>query len=118
MKIVRFDRETGRNISRYNSAGFTLSAVAHLFGEAVIQYACLESHGMIGYHQARVSQLLLVVQGDGWVRGETPERTIIQAGRGAFWEKGEWHETGTETGMTAIIIESNFIDPSKLNYLV
>jgi quercetin dioxygenase-like cupin family protein len=106
MKIYRFNRETGKDIDRYNSSGFTLTRVAHLLEETMIQCAYLEPGGLIGYHQATVPQLFLVVQGEGWVRGQALERTRIQAGQGAYWEEGEWHEAGTETGMTAIIFES------------
>jgi hypothetical protein len=38
------------------------------------------------------------------------KRTRIQAGQGAYWEDGEWHEAGTETGMIAIIIEAVWFD--------
>ena len=106
MKIFRFDRETGKAVDRFGSTGFTLTRVAHLLEETMIQCAYLEPGGVIGYHQATVAQLFLVVQGEGWVREQAPERTQIQAGQGAYWEEGEWHEAGTETGMTAIIIES------------
>ena len=106
MKIYRFDRETGKVIDRYNSSGFTLTRVAHLLEETMIQCAYLAPDGLIGYHQATVPQLFLVVQGEGWVRGQGLERTIIHSGQGAYWEEGEWHEAGTETGMTAIIFES------------
>ena len=106
MKIFRFDPETGKNIDHYNSSGFILTRVAHLLEEAVIQCAYLEPNGLIGYHQATVPQVFLVVQGEGWVRGQALERTKIQTGQGAYWEQGEWHEAGTETGMTAIMIEA------------
>jgi len=110
MKIFRFDRHIGKTIDRYNSSGFILSRVAHLLEEAMIHCAYLEPHGMIGYHQATVPQLFLILQGEGWVRGENPERMPIQTGQGAYWEEGEGHEAGTETGMTAIIIESPRFD--------
>ena len=110
MKIFRFDRETGRTIDRYNSTGFTLTRVAHLLEETMIQCAYLEPNGSIGYHQATVPQLFLVFQGAGWVRGQSPERTQIQAGQGAYWEEGEWHEAGTESGLVAIMIEATRFD--------
>jgi hypothetical protein len=106
MKIFRFDRESGKSVDRYESSGFILTRVAHLLEETMIQCAFLEPHGSIGYHQATVPQLFLVVQGDGWVRGQSPERIPIQSGQGAYWEDGEGHEAGTETGMTAILIEA------------
>jgi quercetin dioxygenase-like cupin family protein len=118
MKILRFDRGLGKPIDRYRSTGFLLSPVVHLFGEAVVNCAYLEVNGVIGYHQAAASQLFLVMQGEGWVRGESSERIHIQSGQAAYWESGEWHESGTETGMTAIIIEAANIDLSKLTPLI
>ena len=114
MEIYRFDPEVGKKIDRYDSSGFVISKVAHLFDEAVINCAYLDSGGVIGYHQTTLPQLFLVVQGKGWVRGESTERSSIQADQAAFWEKGEWHESGTETGMTAIFIEGSKSDPAEL----
>src|ERR671919_459938 len=105
MKIYRFDPEVGKSIDRYSSSGFVISKVAHLLDEAVINCAYLNAGGIIGYHQATLPQLFLVVQGQGWVRGESPERFSIQTGQAAYWEKEEWHGSGTETGMIAILIE-------------
>jgi len=114
MNIFRFDPEVGKNIDHYSSSGFIISKVAHLPAEAIINCAYLGSGGVIGYHQAAVSQLFLVVHGKGWVRGESAEKYLIKAGQAAFWEKGEWHESGTKTGMTAIIIEGENINPTNL----
>lgn len=113
MKIFRFDREVGRGVDQYQSSGFTISRVAQWFGDAVIHCAYLGTNGVIGYHQAVMPQLFLVVQGEGWARGEAPVKTPIQAGQAAFWEKEEWHESGTDTGMVAILIEGTNLDPSK-----
>lgn len=85
-----------------------------MFYEAVINCAYLEPNGVIGFHKATIPQLFLVVQGEGWVRGEAPEsRRPIKAGEAAFWDEGEWHESGTETGMVVILIEGEDIDPTK-----
>jgi quercetin dioxygenase-like cupin family protein len=113
MKMFRFDPEAGRSIDRYNSSGFAISRVIHLPDEAVIHCAYLEANGVIGYHQATMSQLYLVVRGEGWVRAESPVRIPIRAGQAVYWEKDEYHESGTETGMTAIIIEGVNLDPAK-----
>jgi quercetin dioxygenase-like cupin family protein len=114
MKIFRFDPEAGKRIGHFNSSGFILSRVVELFDEAVVSCAYLGTGGRIGYHQATIPQLFLVVKGEGWVRSETSEKTSIKAGQAAYWEKGEWHESGTETGMTTIIIEGVNFDPAKL----
>lgn len=118
MKIFRFDPEVGKGINHFNSSGFILSRVVKLFDEAVASCAYLSTGGVIGYHQATLPQLFLVVRGEGWVRAETSDKTSIKAGQAAFWEKGEWHESGTETGMTVIIIEGINFDPAKLMPLV
>ena len=114
MKLYRFDREVGGSIQAYHSSGFVIARLAHLFDEAVVNCAYLEANGVIGYHQATIPQLFLVVQGEGWVRSETNGRVSIKTGEAAYWEQDEWHESGTETGMTAIIIEGGRIDLSKL----
>jgi quercetin dioxygenase-like cupin family protein len=114
MEIFRFDPEVGKSIDRYDSSGFIISRVIHLFDEAVVNCAYVSSGGVIGYHQATLSQLFLVVQGEGWVRSESNERFSIQAGQAAYWKRGEWHESGTKTGMTAIMIEGGEFDPAKL----
>lgn len=60
----------------------------------------------MGYHPAGTYQLFAVVDGDGWVRAEG-DRVAIRAGEAAFWEPGEEHGAGTDTGMVAIIVESD-----------
>ena len=117
MKIFRFDSEIGKRVDAYNSLGFVISRIAHLFDEAVVNCAYLEANGVIGYHQTTADQLFLVVQGEGWVRGEESERTPIKAGQVAYWEKDEWHESGTETGMTVILIEGMKFDLTRLTPL-
>ncbi len=118
MKIFRFGPEVGKSIDQYKSSGFIISKITYLSGEAFINCAYLSPHGSIGYHQAAIAQLFLVVQGAGWVRGETPDRIQIQAGQAAYWEAGEWHESGTETGMTTIIIEGANVNPAKLMLMI
>ncbi len=58
--------------------------------------------GIVGGHSAVGDQLFVVVQGEGWVRTEASEPERIAAGEAAVWNAGEWHESGTDTGMTAI----------------
>ena len=113
MMIFRFDRDTGRKIDRYNSSGFVVARLAYLLDEAMIHCAYLEPNGLIGHHQATIPQLFFVVHGEGWVRGEMPEKTRIQTGQAAYWGEGEWHGAGTEKGLTAMIIEAAGFDVSE-----
>jgi hypothetical protein len=52
-------------------------------------------------------QLLCVTVGSGWVAGADGIRAPITAGQAAAFERGEAHETGTETGLTAIVLEGD-----------
>jgi quercetin dioxygenase-like cupin family protein len=36
----------------------------------------IESNGVVGYHEAPVPQLILVVQGEGWVTGENAKEFL------------------------------------------
>lgn len=58
--------------------------------EKVTHIGCihLEKDGVVGYHQAVVPQLLLIVEGEGWVRGETDDYINVQSGEAVFWSQG------------------------------
>jgi len=111
MKIFRFDSEVGHKIENFGSVNFVLSAVAHLKSEARVSCIHLGINGVIGYHQAVTPQLFLVVEGEGWVRDETSDHTPVATGQAIFWEKGEWHASGTGSGLMAIMIEADALDP-------
>jgi quercetin dioxygenase-like cupin family protein len=113
MKLYRFDVQAGKSITRYDSKHLIFSRIVRTSAAAHIGCMHLGPNGVVGYHQAVVPQLFLVVQGEGWVRGEEEERTPLHAGQAAFWQAGEWHESGTETGMMVIVIESEELDPSS-----
>ncbi len=114
MKLFSFEAGLGRSVGEFDSTGFILSRVAHLPGETVVHCAWLDPGGAIGYHPAGAVQLFLVVEGEGWVRGESPEQIPVHAGQAALWQKGEWHAAGTQTGMTAVILEGDDLDPEIL----
>jgi quercetin dioxygenase-like cupin family protein len=75
--------------------------------------------GIVGLHEATISQLFLVVQGEGWVSGKEGARYNIDSGYAAFWESGEIHESGSEEGMIVIIIESENLEPrmNEINWI-
>ena len=112
MEFYRFDKEVGKNITHYNS-NFIMSRIVKT--EKTTQIGCmhLEPNGVVGFHQAVVPQLLVVVNGEGWVRGDSDLRVNISCGDAVYWDKGEGHETSTDTGLTAIVIESEELRPSE-----
>ena len=113
MEFFSFAKEHGYAVAQFDS-NFTLARLARTEGRTVISYMYLEENGIIGYHMTPVNQILYVVQGEGFVCGETKEYKRIQAGEAVFWTRGEWHETKTEKGLTAIVIEGETLSPEQL----
>ncbi|MBE1554173.1 cupin [Sporosarcina limicola] len=113
MEIYGFDKEVGTHISKFNS-DFIISRIIKTTMPAHIGCMHLEASGIIGYHQAVVPQLVVIVNGEGWVRGEGDTNIFVKKGDVVFWKKGEWHETTTDMGLTAIVIESEELNPSSL----
>jgi len=105
MKIFAFDERVSRVITSYGSEGVQFSRIARLVHPVNISYMQISPRGSIGYHQASTPQLFLVIEGQGWVRGESKDRIPIKRGTAAYWEAGEWHETGTDSGMSAVVLE-------------
>jgi mannose-6-phosphate isomerase-like protein (cupin superfamily) len=62
--------------------------------------------GVLGRHPATVPQLFVAVRGSGWVSGGEGERESIEAGEAVAWDLGEEHESGSDEGMTAIVVEA------------
>lgn len=110
MEFYKFTKENGKKISHFNS-NFILTRIIETEKKANISCMHLEENGIIGYHQAAVPQLLLVMDGEGLVRGEEEMYFPVQAGDAVFWVEGEWHETKTEKGLTAIVIECGELKP-------
>lgn len=81
-----------------------LAAGAHV---VVIEIA---PGGIVGRHPAGAAQLFAVVGGAGWVSGGDGERSAIRAGEAVLWEPGEEHESGSDEGMTVLVVEAESLD--------
>ena len=114
MEFFRFDEEAGDNISQFDS-NFVISKLLKTKGVTHVGCMHLKENGNIGYHEAFVPQLFLVIEGNGWVCGEDKKRIEIQKGEAVFWQQGEWHGAGTNNKMMAIVIEAETMDPSFMN---
>lgn len=114
MQQVDFGREQGRWIEQHGSA-FVLARLART---ERLHVACmyLEPGGCVGRHPTAKRQLFAVVQGEGWAAGGDGERVALRAGTAVVWDAGESHEAGTDTGLVAIVIESDLLadDPRNL----
>lgn len=90
-----------------------MSKIAKIGSETVIGCMHLEENGVIGYHKAVVPQLLLIVQGEGWVSGKEQTKVKVKVGDAVFWDKGEGHKTFTDNSLTGIVIEAEAIQTEQ-----
>ena len=65
--------------------------------------------GRVARHPAVGEQLFAVVGGSGWVSGADGAREPIEAGEAVLWEPGEDHESGSDSGMTVLVVEAESI---------
>lgn len=112
MKLFRFDANIGKVVEQFGSSRATHSRIVRTSEAVRVDCIYLGAGGVLGYHPAVQNQLFVVVQGNGWARGQDEKRILIKAGQAAFWEAGEYHESGTDDGLTAIVIEGDGLDPA------
>ena len=106
MRILRGFRQ-GRSIGQFGSVEASVLGVTRGGHVVVIS---LGAGGRLGRHAAGSEQLFLVVSGSGWVSGSDGDRVSIRAGEAAIWSAGEEHESGSDEGMTALVVESEQLD--------
>lgn len=101
-------------IGQFDSVAVALAPLLRGAGPVSVVVFLIEPGGVVGKHPAATRQLYCVVEGQGWVRGAETHRTQIRAGQAAFWLRGEPHESGSESGMTVLVIEGDELDPALL----
>lgn len=117
MRLYAFDASAGRPIAEFGSVGLTITPVVRATGETQVVAMWLSPGGSVGRHEASSGQLFLVIQGSGWVEGGDGARREIRAGQAAWWDDGEMHAAGSATGMAALVIEGDTLDPARLRPL-
>ena len=110
MEFYKFSKDSGKRISKFNS-NFIMSRIIQTDKATNIGCIHLEENGVVGYHQAVVPQLLVVINGEGYVRNDKEEYIKVLPGDAVFWGKDEWHKTKSDKGLTAIVIESVELNP-------
>jgi hypothetical protein len=76
-----------------------------------VHWVHIQAGGCIGAHQAGFGQLFLVVAGSGWVAGADGVRVAVNTGQGAYFERGENHSKGSESGLAAIMVQVADLTP-------
>ena len=110
MELLRFDESSGWRIGNGND--FVQAPLTPPDG--AVKAACFHvpAGGGVVFHEATVPQLFCVVAGSGWVTGADRERVAVAAFEAAFWEAREWHEAGSDEGMTVIVLEGD-VEPFR-----
>jgi quercetin dioxygenase-like cupin family protein len=90
--------------------GSVNATVRRLAPEAHVVVIEIEAGSVVGRHPAASAQLFVVVRGSGWVSGADGLRIQISAGEAVLWEQGEEHESGSDEGMTTLVVEAEQID--------
>jgi hypothetical protein len=114
MKVYRFDPEVGQEDEQFGSVKAIIARVLQLDGSAEINAAYIHPGEHIRVQQAMTQQMFLLVDGAGWVKNASGEKRKVKQGQAIFWGESELPESGTESGMTAVIIGNINIDPVKL----
>ena len=110
MKLVQF--EAASAITQFDSRGATIAGIARCSGHVQVAFLELEPGGVVGMHEAACPQLLLIVGGEARVRSGDDEPIALAQGHGVFWAAGELHETVSEVGLTAIVVEAETLELS------
>lgn len=106
MQIYNFSKEVGKSIEAFGSQQLFISRILSAAVSPHVGCMHLGVKGFVGWHQTPIPQLFLVISGEGWVRAGGDVEVPITAGYAAYWDKDEWHETRTDTGLTAMVIEA------------
>lgn len=110
MKIYQFSKDSGNAINNYNSLYSFYTKIMKTVEPTNIGFIYIEAGGVVGLHEAPVPQLFIVIQGEGWVCGKDREKLLVKQGKGILWQEGEAHESGSDNGLTALVIQSTQID--------
>ncbi len=111
MKIFRLAKECLHRVDAYGSHGFAHTLV--VAGQDVqVGWIRLEERGRIGRHAASGNQLLWVMVGTGWASGNDARQMPIGPEMAVWWADGEPHETTSEGGLVAVVIEGTIAEPS------
>jgi quercetin dioxygenase-like cupin family protein len=111
LKVLDYSADRALAISGFGSQAATAAPLTLPDGEAHVVCIRLGAGGLLGRHPAPVDQVFVVVEGEGWASGEEGERMAIMPGTALYWHAGEEHESGSEHGLTAIVVESERLLP-------
>jgi quercetin dioxygenase-like cupin family protein len=110
MERFRFDADSAFSSQNELLVRVTIAPLTPPGGvQAAIFRLC--AGGRIVRHPATVPQILAVLEGEGRVSGADGKPEPIAAGEAVFWSSGEEHETVSDRGLTAVVLEAEGLEP-------
>ena len=106
MKLFDLEHAEARQIAHFGSQRATAAPLTVPQGDTHVVRIRLEPGGVLGRHAGQLDQLFVIVEGEGFTSGADGDPTPVGAGTAVYWPAGEAHETRTETGLTALVVES------------
>jgi quercetin dioxygenase-like cupin family protein len=113
VEIFEFDRSVADDVVDYGARALRSVHLASGSGPAHVYVTHFGPEGGLDRHEAGFGQLLLVVEGEGWVEGGDGRRRLLRAGQGARFDRGEAHAKGSVTGMTAVMVQIRDLEPDR-----
>lgn len=108
MRVIDLRAVETRPIQQFGSEGYSLGTLGVL-RPGHVAYLTLEPGGVVGRHPAVGTQVLVVLSGSARVSGGAggvPAQ--VEPGLAVMWEPGEDHETRTDEGLTALVLEGEW----------
>jgi quercetin dioxygenase-like cupin family protein len=96
-------------VTEFGSTGARVSPLARAAGAHVVRIE-LDPGGCLAMHPAGSRQLFLVIDGEGTVATEHAPPEPVTAGSAVWWDAGELHETRSESGLVALVVEAEGLE--------
>jgi quercetin dioxygenase-like cupin family protein len=109
MRVHRAEEMASRQITVFESEAASVAHIAQGDNVTVVRIE-LGAGGRLGMHPAAAPQLFIIVEGTGTVLSDGQAPREVLAGTTVLLQQGEPHETRSETGLTAIVVEAKILE--------
>jgi quercetin dioxygenase-like cupin family protein len=105
MQILALDDLALVPITAFSSIAAQCVPLLEGHGEAHTYLVRFAPGGQIGPHPAGFAQLFIPLAGRGWAAGSDGTAHEIAPGQAAYIQPGELHSKGSETGLSALMVQ-------------
>lgn len=113
-QLIRFDKSVASAVENYGARSTSSVHLGSGSGESHAYVLHFEAGGEIGEHETGFGQLFVVVGGAGWVVSGS-DRYEVEVGDAVLLPRGVMHAKGSESGMTAVMIQMYELEPRQMS---